>query len=200
MEETEDKDIEKETEGEEIPKEDEKIESNKEEIQEGSKEEVGKKESENSEEKKEEDPNDDQGKKENKILKRFVIWIGVAIAVLVFFIVIFNSIGDFEYEGMKFQTEKYGDLISGFQGVFYMGIITVLRIKNRGNAALGIICGPFRHFLFCYDHHRAGLGRFQRKAQAGDSGTNNQIICLDFHCCLFLPINMKPLTHGLCFS
>ncbi len=50
-------------------------------------------------------------KKQNKILKNFFILIGVFILIIAILIIGFNSAKNFEYRGLDFSVEKYGDLI-----------------------------------------------------------------------------------------
>lgn len=49
--------------------------------------------------------------KQNKILKGFFIIIGVILLIIIAFIIYSRLVTHFEYKGVKFNMEKYGDLV-----------------------------------------------------------------------------------------
>lgn len=53
----------------------------------------------------------DQTKEQNKILRNFLIGIGIFIVVLVVVVLLFNSLTHFKYRGLEFNVEKFGDII-----------------------------------------------------------------------------------------
>src|SRR3989344_3829577 len=53
----------------------------------------------------------EQIKKENEILKNFFIWAGIIAFAIILIFVMLNSVKKFEYKGVEFNLERYGDLI-----------------------------------------------------------------------------------------
>lgn len=53
----------------------------------------------------------EQVKSENRILKNFLIGIGIIIVIIVLIVLVLNSAKSFEYEGVKFKIVKEGNLI-----------------------------------------------------------------------------------------
>jgi len=67
-----------------------------------------KKEEEKPEESKETQSND----KENKVLRNVLVGIGVIIVIMILVIVVANLMSHFKYKGMKFNMEKFGEIIT----------------------------------------------------------------------------------------
>ena len=70
-----------------------------------------------------------QIKSENKILRNFLIWLGILIFVFILVFLIINSLNNFKYTGVSFSTIKEGEII------FYNSAFPLYNSSTGGHIA-----------------------------------------------------------------